>query len=64
MATALRATWQHGIHARDEAVELPHVVLQEFSRSFVGNLTILGNQAGLELNVRLDRIHLWRITER
>src|SRR5918996_4360567 len=64
VAMAVRVAWQHGIDARDEGAELRHVVSEELSCRFVGDLTVFGNEATLELDIRLDRIHLWRVTER
>src|SRR5688500_11418498 len=58
------AAWQHRVDTRDEAVELGHVISEEFPCSFVGDLTVLSNETALELNVGLDRIHLWGVAER
>jgi len=55
---------QHRINSRDETVELRHVVLEEFPCRFVVNLSVIVDQAAFELDVRLDRVHLWRIAER
>ena len=47
----------------DEAVELVHEILQELSSGLVGHVPVTGDQARLELNICLERIHERRVAE-
>jgi hypothetical protein len=59
----LRIARQYGINPGDERVELPHEVLNELSCRLVCDVPVIVNQARLELDICLDRIHLWWIAE-
>src|SRR5690348_14301211 len=54
---------QRSVDARDESVELLHVVLQELGGGLDRDLAIIGDEARRELDVRLDRVHLRRVAE-
>ena len=53
----LRAARQRRIHARDEALELGHVVLEELSRRVVRNLSVVTDQAILEMDPTYVNAH-------
>ena len=45
---------KNGVHALNESVELRHVLAEEVLGLLVADVSILGDQSALELNVRLD----------
>src|SRR6266568_5513353 len=57
-ASSLCVARQYRHDPRDEFMEVRHVNAQELGRLFVGDLAIVGNKPGRELDVRLRRIHL------
>src|SRR4029079_18625745 len=56
-------TRQRGVHPPNKSVELGHVVTKKILHRIVGDLTVIGDETGCELDVRLDRVHLRRIAE-
>lgn len=54
---------QYRQHPGDERVQLRHIVAQELGRRVVGDLPVVGDELGLELDVRLRSIHLGRVVE-
>jgi pyruvate/2-oxoglutarate dehydrogenase complex dihydrolipoamide dehydrogenase (E3) component len=61
---SLLVSRKNRVDALNESVELHHVVPEKLFGLLVGDDAILGDQAGLELNVRLDGVHLRRVAER
>src|SRR5689334_564466 len=54
---------EDGEDAHDEPVQLSHVICQEFLGRLVRDLAVADDQIRLELDIRLGRVHLWRVAE-
>jgi hypothetical protein len=58
------AARKDGVNARNETLKPQHEAAEELRYGVNSDLAIVGDEAGGKLDVRLDRIHLRRITER